>query len=140
MNKKLRVWLLNHLTPKNTEEVKPGLFIQKYKGDNLMLKLEKAADGHPEEIKYDKYRVVVPGAWKGVFYPKNLLLGKAPLRGLAIFAFILFLAWAYWHDTSTLVEINRQLAGNLSTNINLSLLNQSQPYINLSSWGNFSLS
>lgn len=69
-------WVKN-LTPKDTEEVKPGLFIQR---------------------KLGKYRQVSPAAWDGKINKRNLFLGSNPLKHLFIFGLIVFIAWAYQND------------------------------------------
>lgn len=69
------------ITPKDTEEVKPGLFIQK---------------------KFGKYRMIHPGAWDGKVNWKNFLVGANPIRHFIFFLIIVGLAWAYVHDISEL--------------------------------------
>ncbi|KKN59032.1 hypothetical protein LCGC14_0545870 [marine sediment metagenome] len=65
------------LIPKDTEEIKPDLFIQ------------KTSRG---------YRQVSPAAWDGKIIWKNFLFGQGFLKSLIFFAIILFLAWSYFHD------------------------------------------
>ena len=88
-------------TPKNTEEIKPGLFIQKTKRG---------------------YRQVHPGAWNGEMNWKNLLLGPRFIKSLMWFAIILFLAWSYFHDIQTYQEFYEDINSNpveFCSNINL---------------------
>ena len=70
--------LADKLTPKNTEEIKPGLFIQ------------KTASG---------YRSVTPAAWEGKINWKVTLLGSQPLKHLFVFALLMFLAYGYFSGT-----------------------------------------
>jgi len=70
---------VNRLTPKDTEEIKPGLFIQKWKG---------------------KYRQVHPGAWDGKINTGNLLFGGNFWKSFIWFVIIIFLAWSFQHDTA----------------------------------------
>jgi hypothetical protein len=66
------------LTPKDTEEVKPGLYIQRWKGS---------------------YRQVHPAVWKGEVNWKNLLLGSDAFKALVFFIIIIFLAYGYHSST-----------------------------------------
>lgn len=100
------------LTPKNTEEIKPNLFVQKIKGDSLMAKLDKKVKGHDKDIVFDKYRVIYPAHWNGKWDLKVLTLGAFPIKSTLIFLLILFLAWSYRHDLN---EIN-SMAVELHTN------------------------
>ena len=70
---------IDSITPKDTEEIKPGLFIQK---------------------KLGKYRQISPAAWDGKINYKNFLLGANPIRNLFWFALLMFLAWSYFHDVA----------------------------------------
>lgn len=81
-----KIWL-DALTPKNTEEVKPGLFIQ------------KTATG---------YRHIHPAAWNGKINWKNLLIGGNAIRNFVWFAIIMFLVFAYWNDTNQYREFYEQ--------------------------------
>jgi hypothetical protein len=64
------------LTPRNTEEIKPNLFIQEYKvGDDLFTRLNKTIKGHQEEITYSKYKQITPAYWKGKINWLVLILG-----------------------------------------------------------------
>ncbi len=67
------------LTPKDTEEIKPSLFIQKTRTG---------------------YRQIHPAAWDGKIVWKNLLFGGITFKNLIWFAIILFLAWSYFHDVN----------------------------------------
>lgn len=78
-------------TPKNTEEVKPGLFVQKTKKG---------------------YRQIHPGVWKGEIRWKNLLLGPNFMKSLMWFAIILFLAWSYFHDVQQYQEFYEDVNSN----------------------------
>lgn len=69
--------LIKNITPKDTEEIKPGLFVQK---------------------KGDSYRQIYPAAWNGKIIWNNFLWGGKPLQTLFLLAIILFLAWSYSHD------------------------------------------
>lgn len=64
-------------TPKDTEEIKPGLFIQ------------RTTRG---------YRQISPGAWDGKIIWKNLLFGQGFLKSFIFFLIIIFIAWSYFHD------------------------------------------
>lgn len=70
-------------TPKDTEEVKPNLFIQK---------------------KGDKYRVIEPFVWNGKFRIKEQLKTIISLRTILSLGFVLLLVWAYIHDAGALRE------------------------------------
>ena len=76
------------LTPKETEEIKPGVFIQ------------QTSNG---------YRQVHPSAWNGKINWKNFLLGANPLRNLFWFFIIVFLAWSYFHDVDTYKEFYEEV-------------------------------
>lgn len=65
------------LTPKDTEEIKPGLFVKKTKKG---------------------WKEVHPSAWKGKIIWKNLLFGPRFFRTLITFGVILFLVWSFNHD------------------------------------------
>ena len=68
--------LIDSLTPKNTEEIKPGLFIQQNRNG---------------------YRNINPIAWNG-----ELRLRKQfGLRNLFVIALIIFIAFSYYNDTKT---------------------------------------
>ncbi len=65
------------LTPKDTEEIKPGFFIQR---------------------RGKGYRQVYPGAWNEEIIWKNLLFSGMGWKNLLWFTIIIFVAWSYWHD------------------------------------------
>ena len=76
--------IIKSLTPKDTEEIKPGLFIQKYRG---------------------KYRRIYPAAWNGKFNLKNFITGGPNFwKTTLFFIIILFLVWSYIQDTTSLRE------------------------------------
>lgn len=73
--------LIKALTPAETEEIKPGLFIQKGKNGN--------------------YRVINPIAWKGEWR----LNKQFAWRNLITIVIVLFLAWSYFNETSYCREL-----------------------------------
>lgn len=87
------------ITPKDTEEVKPGLFIQKgiWARSLIGKALVFAKILKPKPDK-EFYRMVHPGAWDGKINWKNFILGGNPIKHLFIFLLILFVAWSYLHD------------------------------------------
>ncbi len=96
------------LTPKETEEIKPGLFIQETKKG---------------------YRQINPAAWNGKINWKNFLLGKDFLKSLVWFAIILFLAWSYFHDVDVYKEFYEEINSNpvaFCTNVSLVNINEIQ--------------
>ena len=66
------------LTPKDTEEIKPGLFIQK--------------------TSYG-YRKITPAAWDGKINWKVFLLGADPIKSFLVFAIILLISYGYYTST-----------------------------------------
>jgi len=97
--------LTKALTPRDTEEVKPGLFIQ------------KTTRG---------YRQVHPAAWEGKINWKNFLLGQSPMKNFIWFAIILFLAWSYFQDIDSYQEFYEEVNSNpaeFCSNVNLVDLN-----------------
>jgi hypothetical protein len=74
---------VDSLTPPDTEEIKPGVFLQK---------------------RFGKYRLIHPASWEGKMNWKNLFLGGNPLKHLVIFLFIVFLVWSYQHDIQAYQE------------------------------------
>ena len=76
------------LTPKDTEEIKPGLFIQQ---------------------RGNEYKQISPAAWDGKIIWKNLLFGQGFLKSLIFFAIILFLAWSYFHDVKVYQEFYEEV-------------------------------
>ena len=75
--------LKERLTPKNTEEVRPNLFVQG---------------------KGNKYRIVHPLVWNGNWRVKEQLKTIFSLRTLLSLGFVLFLVWSYVHDTTVTRE------------------------------------
>lgn len=71
------------LTPPDTEEVKPGVFIQK---------------------KGNVYRQIYPAAWNGKINWKNFLIGSHFWRNFIVFLILMFLVFAYVHDTHALKD------------------------------------
>lgn len=100
------------LTPKNTEEIKPNLFVQKIKGDSLMARLDKSVKGHNKEIVPEKYRVIYPACWNNKYNLKVLFLGAYPIKSLLVFALILFLAWSYTNDIKQINDMAVELHTN----------------------------
>jgi len=82
---------IDAITPKDTEEVKPGLFIQSCRG---------------------KYRQVHPAAWNGKINWKNFLIGVNPIRNLFIFILILFLVFAYTNDVREYKDFYEEVSSN----------------------------
>lgn len=72
---------VDSITPKDTEEVKPNLFIQKTRNG---------------------YRQIYPAAWNGNIIWKNFFFGGKFLKSTIVFILILFLVWSYNHDTKAL--------------------------------------
>ncbi len=95
--------LTKALTPKDTEEIKPGLFIQR-RGNN--------------------YRQIDPAAWNGKINWKNFLLGQNFLRNFIWFVIIIFLAWSYFYDTKVYRDFYEEvIADPVSFCTNISLIN-----------------
>lgn len=80
---------IKSLEPKDTEEVRPGFFIQK---------------------KYKGYRQVHPAAWNGKIIWKNFLIGGS-YGHIIWFLIILFLAFGYYHDTKVLRDFYEDVRG-----------------------------
>lgn len=78
--------LKDKLTPKNTEEVRPGLFVQ-------------ARSKNPSSIEY---RVVNPICWRGKYRWKNQFSWK----NLIMIMIILFLTWSYLQETQFCRDLN----------------------------------
>lgn len=108
MEEKKISWLVRFLTPKRTEEVKPGLFIKRYRGDDIVTKLKKIQDGKFEEIKKPKYNRITPAAWKGKINWITTIFGAHPIKSTLVFILILFLAWSYHHDIMSLHNLITQ--------------------------------
>jgi len=79
------------LTPKDTEEIKPGLFIQK---------------------QGNSYRQISPAAWDDKIIWKNLFFGQGFLRSFIFFLIIVFIAWSYFNDTKELREFYEEVSSN----------------------------
>ena len=104
------------LTPKNTEQVKPNLFIQQLRGDSLMVRLDKTIKRNVK-IHYPQYRQVHPVANYPISNRINyhlFLLGANPIKSFLIFIFILFLAYSYVHDINALEDIAIQMNTNIT--------------------------
>ncbi len=82
--------LVNFLTPKETEEIRPGIFIQKHK---------------------DNYRIVKPLAWNGKFRTREQLKTVFNLRTAFTIALIVFIAYSYVQQTSYCNEIQSNPCG-----------------------------
>ena len=81
--------MLKSLTPSDTEEIKPGLFIQEKKGKNGI----------------SLYRQINPVAWNGKFRLKSQFSWK----NLFVIAIIIFLAWSYTHDIQALKDFQKKV-------------------------------
>ena len=66
------------LTPKDTKEVKPGLFIQRWRGG---------------------WRQVNPACWNGKVNYRNLVFGGSIFKLLIVFAILLLLSYSYYTTT-----------------------------------------
>ncbi len=73
---------IDAITPKNTEEVKPGLFIQ-------------TIETNPNKFIY---RQVKPLAWKGKFRTKEQLATLFSVRTFLTLGIIAFIIWAYFYE------------------------------------------
>lgn len=83
---------IKSLTPEDTEEVKPGVFLQKRKKG---------------------WKQVYPAAWKGKINWGNFILGGPDFWKTTIwFMIILFLVFSYWHDTNELREFHDKVSAN----------------------------
>ncbi len=77
------------LTPQDTEEIRPGLFIQ---------------------YKNGKYRQIYPAAWNGKIIWKNLITGGPGFwKTLIWFIIILLIIFSYWHDVHSLREFHQKV-------------------------------
>jgi len=83
--------IIDILTPKDTEEVKPNFFIQK---------------------KGNHYRQVSPMAWNGKMLWKNAILGPNWKSHLAFFLILMFICWAYVTDNKTFIEQDKMIKEN----------------------------
>lgn len=75
--------IIDSLTPKETEEIRPGLFIQ------------KTSRG---------YRQVYPAAWKGEINWGNFLWGSGFFKSFIWFAIILLVVYGYYDSTTSCSE------------------------------------
>lgn len=82
---------IDNLTPKNTEEIKPGLFVQE---------------------RNNSYRIIHPAAWNGKVNWKNFILGPSTLKHFFIFLLIIFIAWSYSHDVEFYKEFYEDVQSN----------------------------
>ena len=88
---------IDSITPKNTQEIKPGLFVQE---------------------RNNSYRVIHPVAWDGKINWKTFILGPNALKHFLIFLLIIFIAWSYSHDLSTYKEFYEDVQSNyISTSV-----------------------
>lgn len=122
--------LTKALTPKDTEEIKPGLYIQNlYKKVPVLDKNKKKVEKDGKALYEDVvkgYRQIHPAAWEGKINWKNFLLGQSPLKNFIWFAIILFLAWSYFHDIDSYQEFYVEVNSNpaeFCSNVNLVDLN-----------------
>jgi len=83
--------IIKIITPKNTEQVKPEIFIQNWRG---------------------KYRVINPMAWNGVIRWREQLKTIFNLKVIVTFAIIIFLVWSYQHDVKTYQEFFNNVTSN----------------------------
>jgi hypothetical protein len=81
-------FFIKALTPKDTEEIKPGLFIQR---------------------KLGGYRNVYPAAWNGKIIWANFLFGGSVFKTIGWFAIILFVVWSYQHDVAEYKEFYEKI-------------------------------
>lgn len=75
--------LVDSLTPKETEEIKPGLFIQ------------KTARG---------FRQIHPAAWNGKINWRNFIFGSGLGKSFIWFAILLLIIYGYYDSTSSCNE------------------------------------
>ena len=93
--------LTKALTPKDTEEMKPGLFIQRTRKG---------------------YKQISPAAWDGKIIWKNFLFGKGFLKSFIFFSILMFLAWSYFHDVKVYQEFYEEVIADpilFCTNVSL---------------------
>ena len=84
--------LIDSLTPKNTEEVKPGLFIQTIVRNNKT-----------------KYRAIKPIAWNGKLLWREQIKTIFTVRTIITLLIVLFLAWSYSHDNRALMDFHNSV-------------------------------
>ncbi len=93
--------IIKVLTPKETEEIKPGLFIQR---------------------RGKGYKQISPAAWEGKIMWKNLLFGQGFLKSFIFFLIIIFIAWSYFHDVKVYQDFYEEVISDpvrFCTNISL---------------------
>lgn len=86
--------IIEDLTPKRTEEIKPNLFIQQTRGG--------------------KYRQVHPIAWDGKIRWKEQLSSVISFRFVFTIVVVLFLYWSYFHDIGELNAFRNNIIANTS--------------------------
>lgn len=111
--------LIETLTPKNTEQLRPGLFVQEKKGN---------------------YRVVNPIAWEG----KWRLNKQFSYRNMITVVIVIFIAWTYFNETEFCRELKEDPCALLPDIINYcsernSLVVSFNPEVN-DEWKNYSSS
>lgn len=112
--------LTKALTPKNTEEIKPGLFIQTKYGELLDKDGQTVIGKAPMS-----YKQIHPAAWEGKIIWKNFLFGAGFLKGFIWLVILLFLVWAYNHDVGAYQEFYEKVSENpVAYCSNVSLINQ----------------
>ncbi len=106
--KSIKEIIIERLTPKRTEEVKPNLFIQQI---------------NPPD-KPDKYRQIIPVAWNGKIINKTVLIfGAKPVWSTITFIAILLMAYGYVHDGQARDDFYNQVIFNQSYTQYLCTLN-----------------
>lgn len=83
--------LLDSLTPKDTEEIKPGLFVKKTRKG---------------------YRVVNPIAWNGKFRTKEQLKTIISARTFLTLAILFFVVYNYYEDNEKLINFYNRVHEN----------------------------
>ncbi len=83
--------LIDHLTPKNTEELKPGLFIQK---------------------RGKGYKQIYPIAWNGKIRYKEQWATIFSWRTFFTVGLVLFIAWSYLHDVKEFRDFYIEVSSN----------------------------
>lgn len=94
------------LTPRDTEEIKPGLFIQ--------TRYRKVYDNKGDLIAREpvSYRQIEPLFWNGKFRKKEQLATVFSVRTFFTLAIICFIVFAYLHDTKTYREFYTRVMEN----------------------------
>ncbi len=91
--------LIKSLTPENTEEIRPGFFLQRLITKNGVI-----------------HRQVKPLAWNGQWMIKEQLKTVLNMRTAFTIALILFIAWSYFDQTEYCRELQKDPC-NLLNNI-----------------------